>query len=632
MFTKIFVKLKNINYLLLNSDIFFLNLYIILVLLNLIYLLGLGPIILFINAILLVISSFYIGPFTLYKITLHFYIFILFDLFNSYIYVITHDVILFFSLGRLYFITDLLDIHILFCVDILSISCSGLVLILGLFTLNFSVEYMFRENQLNYVFSFLTLFIATITLLFFSFDLTLILGCWELIGLLSYILVNYYRGRIFTIKSAFKTFLYSRFSDGGIFFSYILISYEFNTTDLTTLFTMIPFYSFHSLLYCGISIHFLSVIGSCLFFSASIKAAQFWWHVWLPDAMDAPTPASALIHSSTLVIMGIYVLLRFSLLLEFTYAINIFFAWYGSLTIAIGAISAVMQTDLKKLIAYSTISQIGYLFLGCGLNNFNEVLLYLIMHALNKATLFIIAGCVIHYFNGNTDMRYMGALNVFSYDLCVGVFIIWANLSGLPYLLGFFSKEFLLIQCGGKDLLSFMIYSSFLISFICTPIYTFILLQHVLFGVYKSYFKTLQTNKILLNNIIFFLFNLFNKTKYKSTLQWVLYSNAISNIILNISGFLIFLIILFGDELLIYTTHEIFSNSPLTYNNIFINKNTLLAPINNISHDHYSLFLLNKLIYIVLGYLGFYFILNINKFYYCQYLILFILIILLFII
>ena len=126
--------------------------------------------------------------------------------------------------------------------------------------------------------------------------------------------------------------------------------------------------------------------------------------------MEAPTPASALIHSSTLVIMGIYLMLRFSLLFEFTLNVNYFIIIMGGLTIAIGSVLAFFQNDIKKLVAYSTISQMGYLFCGCGFLLFEEVFLYLIIHAINKAFLFILVGYIVHFFSNNTDFRYNGGL------------------------------------------------------------------------------------------------------------------------------------------------------------------------------------------------------------------------------
>lgn len=190
-----------------------------------------------------------------------------------------------------------------------------------------------------------------------------------------------------------------------------------------------------------------------LVFSSAIKAAQFLFHVWLPDAMEAPTPASALIHSSTLVIMGIYLIIRFQILFEFSLIANFLMSLIGALTIALGAVSASFQNDIKKLVAYSTISQMGYLFCGCGFLCYNEVIFYLIIHALNKAFLFILVGYIVHFFNGNTDLRYMGALYFYALDFVFILIFISLNLTGLPYTSGFLTKELLLFQTFRDDFL-----------------------------------------------------------------------------------------------------------------------------------------------------------------------------------
>jgi NADH-quinone oxidoreductase subunit L len=173
--------------------------------------------------------------------------------------------------------------------------------------------------------------------------------------------------------------------------------------------------------------------------------------------MEAPTPASALIHSSTLVIAGIFLIIRFSILFEFTILTNYYLAVLGALTLSFGAITAAFQHDIKKLVAYSTISQIGYLVCGCGFCCYEEVLLYLIIHALNKAFLFILVGYIVHFFNGNTDMRQMGGVYLYSFDIIVLLFGVSFNLAGLPYSAGFLGKEFLLFQILRDDFLSFLI-------------------------------------------------------------------------------------------------------------------------------------------------------------------------------
>ena len=173
--------------------------------------------------------------------------------------------------------------------------------------------------------------------------------------------------------------------------------------------------------------------------------------------MEAPTPASALIHSSTLVVAGVFLVIRFSLLFEFTLFTNYFLILWGGLTLSFGAITAVFQHDIKKLVAYSTISQIGYLVCGCGFCCYEEVLLYLIIHALNKAFLFVLVGYTVHFFNGNTDMRQMGSAYLYSFDIAVLLFGVCFNLAGLPYSAGFLGKEFLLFQVLRDDFVSLFV-------------------------------------------------------------------------------------------------------------------------------------------------------------------------------
>ena len=173
--------------------------------------------------------------------------------------------------------------------------------------------------------------------------------------------------------------------------------------------------------------------------------------------MEAPTPASALIHSSTLVVAGVFLIIRFSILFEFSIFTNYFLAVLGAITLSFAAITAIFQSDIKKLVAYSTISQIGYLVCGCGFCCYEEVLIYLVIHALNKAFLFILVGYTVHYFNGNTDMRQMGGVFIYSFDISVMLLGVCINLSGLPYGAGFMGKEFLLFQLLKDDFLSILV-------------------------------------------------------------------------------------------------------------------------------------------------------------------------------
>lgn len=206
--------------------------------------------------------------------------------------------------------------------------------------------------------------------------------------------------------------------------------------------------------------------------------------------MEAPTPASALIHSSTLVVAGVFLVIRFSILFEFTLFTNYFLILLGALTLSFGAITAVFQNDIKKLVAYSTISQIGYLVCGCGFCCYEEVLIYLIVHALNKAFLFVLVGYTVHFFSGNTDMRQMGAAYSYSFDITVLLLGACFNLAGLPYSAGFIGKELLLFQVLRDDFVSLFVRGCWMVSFFFTPIYMFILIFIVSFSTKRGTIAT----------------------------------------------------------------------------------------------------------------------------------------------
>jgi len=417
----------------------------------------------------------------------------------------------FVDFGRWFFCIDLVDSHLVFCIDSLALVSSILVLILTMFALYFGVEYMYREAFINRLLYLLNLFATSVVFLFYCYDYFLILFAWECIGLFSLLLVNFYSSRMYTIKAALKTFVWSRVSDMFMFFSFLLTISVFSSTDLSIIFLQVPFLTFHYLFFGDTAFHFITLFSFCLVTSGGIKAAQFFAHVWLPDAMEAPTPASALIHSSTLVVAGVFLVIRFAVLFEFTSFTNYYLAILGGLTLSFGAITATFQNDIKKLVAYSTISQIGYLVCGCGFCCYEEVLIYLIIHALNKAFLFVLVGYTVHFFSGNTDMRQMGGAYLYSFDIAAMLFGVCFNLSGLPYSAGFLGKEFLLFQVLRDDFLSLFVRGCWLVSFFFTPIYMFMLVFLVMFGpkkgsviAYRSgWGNTLQHQLLSIKNYIY---------------------------------------------------------------------------------------------------------------------------------
>ena len=405
---------------------------------------------------------------------------------NELYLTLVHGNYYYVDFGRWFFCLDLVDSHLVFCVDSLALVSASLVLTLTMFALYFGVEYMYREAFINRLLYLLNLFATSVIFLFFCYDFFLIMFAWECIGLFSLLLVNFYSTRIYTIKAALKTFVFSRISDMFMFITFFLTIVIFNTTDLSLIFLQTPFLTFHYVFIGNTAIHFLTLFSFTLVTSGGIKAAQFFSHVWLPDAMEAPTPASALIHSSTLVIAGVFLIIRFSVIFEFTLFTNYYLILLGALTLSFGSVTAVFQNDIKKLVAYSTISQIGYLVCGCGFCCYEEVLIYLIIHALNKAFLFVLVGYTVHFFSGNTDMRQMGAAYLYSFEICVLLFGVCFNLAGLPYSAGFLGKEFLLFQVLRDDFISFFVRGCWLVSFFFTPIYMFILVFVVSFGPKKG--------------------------------------------------------------------------------------------------------------------------------------------------
>lgn len=427
----------------------------------------LGPVSTFWASVLMFTSMLIINLSELYQLLLQ----------GSYHYV---------DLGRWFYCLDLIDSHLVFCIDTLALTASALVLTLTMVALYFGVEYMYREAFINRLLYLLNMFATSVIFLFFCYDYFLIMLSWECIGLFSLLLVNFYSTRVYTIKAAQKTFVFSRISDMFMFISFLLTIVVFNSTDLSVIFLQIPFMSFHFLFIGPTAFHFLTFFSMSLVLSGGIKAAQFFAHVWLPDAMEAPTPASALIHSSTLVVAGVFLIIRFSVLFEFTLFTNYFLIVLGALTLSFGAITATFQNDIKKLVAYSTISQIGYLVCGCGFCCYEEVLVYLIVHALNKAFLFVLVGYTVHFFNANTDMRQMGGAYIYSFDIAIFLFGVCINLAGLPYSAGFIGKEFLLFQILRDDFVSLFVRGCWIVSFFFTPIYMFILIFVVSFGTKKG--------------------------------------------------------------------------------------------------------------------------------------------------
>lgn len=319
-------------------------------------------------------------------------------------------------------------------INFLSYIFSFLIIMIGFATNIYALSYLkFEENTKEFV-VLLNCFIISMLILCLSNNLfTLILG-WELIGLTSFLLINFWKLRNSTFLFSFKAFSFNKISDIFLILGCSLIWNNFHINNVSSFLTYISYsYSMKSVELFYICICFL--ICSC------IKSAQLIGHFWLPDSMEAPVPASALIHSATLVSAGIFLLLRFQYLYIYSDLLNILIL-IGSLTACYGGLVASVQSDAKKLLAYSTISHCGFIVVCIGFNSFVSTICYLYLHGIYKALTFFSIGSFLKI-NDSQDIRFMGfAKNNLFNTTCLIISSI--NLGGLPFTFGFLYKNLFL--------------------------------------------------------------------------------------------------------------------------------------------------------------------------------------------
>ena len=267
---------------------------------------------------------------------------------------------------------------------------------------------------------------------------------WEGVGLSSYLLINFWFTRIQANKAAIKAMLINRIGDFALLLAIFAIYFVFNSLDYDTIFSLTPLMLDYKILIGGTKIPALDMICIFLFLGAMGKSAQLGLHTWLPDAMEGPTPVSALIHAATMVTAGVFLLARCSHLFEYSpLALNLII-FIGSATAFFASTTGLFQNDMKRVIAYSTCSQLGYMVFACGLSSYEVGIFHLANHAFFKALLFLGAGSVIHAVSDEQDMRKMGGLRnllPFTYSIMV---IGSLALMGFPFLTGFYSKDTIL--------------------------------------------------------------------------------------------------------------------------------------------------------------------------------------------
>lgn len=308
----------------------------------------------------------------------------------------------------------------------------------------YSIGYMDSDPHIPRFMSYLSLFTFFMLVLVTSDNLIQMFIGWEGVGLSSYLLINFWHTRIEANKAAMKAMIVNRVGDFGFSLGIFAAFCVFNAVDFATMFATAPYYADTTFVFLNFELNPLTVICVLLFVGSVGKSAQLGLHTWLPDAMEGPTPVSALIHAATMVTAGVFLIIRCSPIFEYAPDALLIVTLFGSLTAFFAAVTGMLQNDLKRVIAYSTCSQLGYMVFICGLSNYSVSMFHLMNHAFFKALLFLSAGSVIHAISDEQDMRKMGGLLRLIPFTYVMMLIGSLSLMGFPFLTGFYSKDVIL--------------------------------------------------------------------------------------------------------------------------------------------------------------------------------------------
>ncbi len=324
-----------------------------------------------------------------------------------------------------------LTVNLAFLIDPLTCIMMLVVTGVGFLIHLYSVGYMHGEEGFTRFFTYMNLFMVSMLLLVMGNNYLVLFIGWEGVGLCSYLLIGYYYDRVSAAKAATKAFVVNRIGDAGFLVAIFLVFVHFRTLDYTQVFARAD----------TLSVGMATAIAICLLIGAIGKSAQIPLYTWLPDAMEGPTPVSALIHAATMVTAGVYMIVRNHVIYDMAPVAMTTVAWIGGTTALFAATIGLVQNDIKRVLAYSTVSQLGYMFLACGLGAYTAAIFHLMTHAFFKALLFLAAGSVIHALAGEQDIRRMGGLKR-KIPWSHGVFLVGTlAIAGLPPLAGFWSKD-----------------------------------------------------------------------------------------------------------------------------------------------------------------------------------------------
>jgi NADH-quinone oxidoreductase subunit L len=361
------------------------------------------------------------------------------------------------STGRVNFVADWG-----YLLDPLSSVMIIVVTFVGFLIHVYSIGYMAHEGGYYRFFGYLNLFLFSMLTLVLANNLLLLFVGWEGVGLCSYLLIGFYFLKKSAADAGKKAFVVNRIGDAGFLLGLLLVAATFGTVRFTSQGLADPaaFSSILQSLGSMVAQHQLAygapvftAMALLLFVGAAGKSAQIPLYVWLPDAMEGPTPVSALIHAATMVTAGVYMVARMSAIYQLAPVAMDVVAIIGAITAIFAATMAIVQTDIKKILAYSTISQLGYMFLALGVGAFAASIFHLMTHAFFKALLFLGAGSVIHALSGQQDIRKMGGLRYAIPATSVPFMIATLAITGVPGLSGFFSKDEILGHAFNRHLM-----------------------------------------------------------------------------------------------------------------------------------------------------------------------------------
>lgn len=335
-----------------------------------------------------------------------------------------------------------LRLEVGFMIDALTAMMMLVVTFVSLMVHVYTIGYMHDDPGYQRFFSYISLFTFSMLMLVMSNNFLQLFFGWEAVGLVSYLLIGFWHTKETAVYAGLKAFLVNRVGDFGFILGIGMVLAHFGSLDYATVFTRAPSLAHETVtLWPGAPWALMTVIGILLFIGAMGKSAQFPLHVWLPDSMEGPTPISALIHAATMVTAGIFMVARMSPLYELSDTALSLIMVIGAITALFMGFLGMVQNDIKRVIAYSTLSQLGYMTVALGASAYSVAVFHLMTHAFFKALLFLAAGSVIIAMHHNQDIRYMGGLKKYMPITWVTTLIGSLALIGAPFLSGFYSKE-----------------------------------------------------------------------------------------------------------------------------------------------------------------------------------------------